>query len=254
MTRAIFSNSPLSGPTAHIAGTLPARVLDFVFANADFACYLALPFEHHATNVVVIFKRPVPNYHVQVQVPVRHSILLRTLLEPMSFTGNNLKISNSEACCIINASPHPDELRVQSPLTPCPKCDKPFRRPQNLKRHIMSLHLPCWIYCSRSGCSWRGHRKDELKRHLSKQKCGSKPWDNEYRIYEPKMILNWILKDQVPVGVGASYALVLAGEKAMELRKEEDWTDFWGGKGREDDMATELPGLLVGCTHSLVFT
>jgi Zinc finger, C2H2 type len=189
----------------------------------------------------------------------------------MSF--NDLKISNSEACRVISASPHPDELRVQvrwfvsmvqlpvflmfkliplhctlkSSPTPCPKCNKPFRRQQDLKRHIMSVHLPCWIYCSRSGCTWRGHRKDKLKRHLWKQKCGSKAWDKQYQIYEPKMILNWILKDQVPVGVGASYALVLAAEKATELRKEGEWTDFWGGKGREDDMATELPGLLMGC-------
>ena len=178
------------------------------------------------------------------------------------------KISNSEGCCIVNASPHPGELQVQvrwflsvvqapvlrhtltfklTPPRPCPQCCKPFRRQQELKRHIMSVHLPCWVYCSRSGCTWRGHRKDNLKRHLSKKKCGSKPWDKEYQIYEPKMILNWILKDQVPVGVGASYALVLAGEKATELRKEEEWTDFWGGKGRKVNVAIEHPAHLVGC-------
>jgi hypothetical protein len=81
---------------------------------------------------------------------------------------------------------------------------------------------------------------------LQKQKCGSKPWDKEYQIYDPKMILNWILKGQVPVGIGASYALVLVGEKAMELRKEKDWTDFWGGGGKAD-MLIEYSPLLEGC-------
>ncbi|KAH9957656.1 hypothetical protein BGW80DRAFT_1380299, partial [Lactifluus volemus] len=200
----------------------------------------------------------------------------------MSF--NDLKISNSEDCCIINASPHPDELRIQvrwflsmvqapvlrqtltlislhstlkSSLTPCPKCDKPFRRMLDLKRHILSVHLPCWVYCSRSGCTWRGHRKDQLKRHLYKQKCGSKPWDQEYKIFEPRIMLNWILKDHIPVGVAASYALVFVGERAVELRKEMDWMDLWGRRGRmySSDMAIEPPavGLIRNRQHHMTY-
>jgi hypothetical protein len=163
----------------------------------------------------------------------------------------------------------------------CPKCEKPYGRLQELKRHIMSLHLPCWIYCPRSGCSWRGHRKDKLRIHLREQKCGSvpvaeqcqasepiyldrtskgvrrqfrrqsrdqkhgsKPRDEQYQIYEANMITEWILKDKIPVAVAASYALVFAGEMAQKLRKEEVWADLWGQKGRKGDMATQPPGLV----------
>ncbi|KAI0246465.1 hypothetical protein BJV78DRAFT_1254569, partial [Lactifluus subvellereus] len=125
----------------------------------------------------------------------------------------------------------------------CPKCEKPYRRRQDLRRHIMTIHLPCSIYCPYSRCSWRGNRTDEFRKHLSVRKCSSKQ-DKPCRIYDSKMIADWILKDQVPVGVGASYVLVFVGEKARQLRKVEDWEDLWGGKGRKMDDATQPPALV----------
>jgi hypothetical protein len=80
--------------------------------------------------------------------------------------------------------------------------------------------------------------------HLKEQKCFSKPKDKQYQIYEANMIAEWILKDQVPVGVGACYAAFLVGEKAVKLQKVEDWADAWGGKRREVDSATQIPALV----------
>jgi hypothetical protein len=108
----------------------------------------------------------------------------------------------------------------------------------------MSIHLPSSIYCPYSRCSWRGDRKDKFRRHLRRQKCGSKPEDKPRQIYDSKMIADWILKDQVPAGVGASYALVFVGEKAKELRKVEDWKDLWGGKGRKVVEVAQPPALV----------
>jgi hypothetical protein len=104
----------------------------------------------------------------------------------------------------------------------CPKCKKTCGRWHDLKRHIMLHHLPCWIYCPRSGCSWRGDRKDKFRMHLKEQKCLSKPQDKQYQIYEAIMITEWILKDQVPVGVGACYAAFPVGEEAVKLQKVGD--------------------------------
>jgi Zinc finger, C2H2 type len=116
------------------------------------------------------------------------------------------------------------------PLVYCPECKVSFKRKQELRRHILSLHLPCWIYCPYSRCSWRGHRKEDFQKHLNDQKCGPKPERKQYEIYLTDLILDWILEG-VPVERAARYALDFVAERALELGKGEEWGNLWGNRG-----------------------
>ncbi|KAI0003325.1 hypothetical protein BJV74DRAFT_524693 [Russula compacta] len=126
----------------------------------------------------------------------------------------------------------------QPPLF-CPECrEQVGYRQQNLKRHILSMHLPCWVHCPHPSCSWRGTRKEELDRHMVKENCGPRPERGQYQVYDTKLILSWILEDNTPVEVAARYALDFVGERAKELGKEEAWKDLWGrpSQGRRFDI------------------
>ena len=111
----------------------------------------------------------------------------------------------------------------------CPECKKQVGyRQQDLRRHILSMHLPCCIFCPYPSCAWRGSRKQGLKKHLDKNKCGPRPVQEQCQIYDTKLILGWILEDDTPVQVAASYALEFVGERARELGKAGMWSDLWG--------------------------
>lgn len=121
-----------------------------------------------------------------------------------------------------------DGTANQSPML-CPECKEQVGyRQQELRRHLLSNHLPCWICCPYPSCSWRGTRKEELKKHLIKDKCGPMPEREQYQIYNTNLILGWILEDDTPVQVAASYALDFVGERARELGKVESWRNLWG--------------------------
>jgi hypothetical protein len=92
----------------------------------------------------------------------------------------------------------------------------------------LSMHLPRCIFCPYPSCTWRGTRTQELKRHLDKNKCGPRPEQEEYQIYDTNLILGWILEGDTPIRVAASYALDFVGERAKELGKVETWSDLWG--------------------------
>lgn len=116
----------------------------------------------------------------------------------------------------------------QSPVL-CPECKEHVGyRQQELRRHLLSIHLPCWICCPYPSCTWRGTRKEELKKHLIKDKCGPRPVREQYQIYNTNLILGWILEDDTPVQVAASYALDFVRERARELGKVESWSNLWG--------------------------
>jgi len=111
----------------------------------------------------------------------------------------------------------------------CPGCGiQVGHRLQNLKRHILSTHLPCWIYCPYPLCAWRGSRNEEFERHLTKNQCGPKPSREQYQIYDTNLVLDLILEAGTSVDVAASYALDFVAERAMELGKGEEWRDRWG--------------------------
>jgi hypothetical protein len=99
-----------------------------------------------------------------------------------------------------------------------------------LERHILSLHLPCWIACP--CCFWRGSRREELVRHSEKSECAltfEKPHKRIqyriYQIYDTKLILDWILDDLLPVNIAANFALGFVKERAWELGREEVWAE-----------------------------
>ena len=102
-----------------------------------------------------------------------------------------------------------------------------FNRYQDLEKHIQAVHLPCWIFCPHPGCTWRGSRMDDFKKHLETQKCGSKPERLQCQIYDVKMITG-LMKNQVCAGVAQEIAVGLVKERALELGREEWLMDPWG--------------------------
>jgi len=113
----------------------------------------------------------------------------------------------------------------------CPKCNKACGRPQDVWRHVLSAHLPCWLHCPYSPCPWRGHRKENFKTHL-RAHPGADPNFGPFHVYETKVILGWI-KDGTPVEIAAAYALGFVSEKAHELGLVEDWENLWGGREKK---------------------
>lgn len=93
------------------------------------------------------------------------------------------------------------------------------------------------MYCPGATCTWRGTRKEELRKHVDKGQCLSLEEEKheQYMIYEPKLILDCIFEDTGIVTpstskleVATMYALAFVAERAMELQKTEMWEDLWG--------------------------
>jgi len=72
---------------------------------------------------------------------------------------------------------------------------------------------------------------DKFKKHLHTQRCGQKPADDqEYQIYNVKMVLNWIKNSQGNefLSTAQAFAVDLVKERALELGKQEWLQDPWG--------------------------
>ncbi|KAI0250314.1 hypothetical protein BJV78DRAFT_589997 [Lactifluus subvellereus] len=110
----------------------------------------------------------------------------------------------------------------------CPECDRQCGRLQELKRHILSFHLPCWIYCPYGPCAWRGHREEDFKAHWDEHECGPKPPQEQHMIYDKNLVLDLILVRRQPVEAVVRYVLDFVFEKALELGTAEEWADPWG--------------------------
>ena len=125
------------------------------------------------------------------------------------------------------ASPRLDTL-VSTQV--CSACGKIAKRRQDMHRHIQLAHLPCWIFCPHSGCTWRGTRMDALERHWEKQKCGSKSEGSQCRIYNTKLALSWSedLTSADAVSTAQNIAVDLVKERALELGRQEWLKDPWG--------------------------
>ena len=94
------------------------------------------------------------------------------------------------------------------------------------------------MYCSGAACTWRGTRKEELRKH-NKGQCPTLAEEKheQYLIYEPKVILDCIFEDpgsgtvtpsNSRLEVATTYALAFVAERAIELQKTEMWEDLWG--------------------------
>jgi hypothetical protein len=71
---------------------------------------------------------------------------------------------------------------------------------------------------------------DDFDRHLTTQKCGPKPDEPHYQIYNVKMVLSWIKSaDRDDVILAAkNFAVDLVKERGLELGKQEWLEDPWG--------------------------
>lgn len=129
-----------------------------------------------------------------------------------------------------------DTNLVSARKWPCKMCltssREFFDRRQDLDRHIQRIHLPCWVYCPYSPCTWRGCRVDELQKHLDQQKCNQyyteQPGD--YRIYDVKTILEMIrdAESDESVQKARDLAVDFVRERAMELGKHGWFVEPWG--------------------------
>ncbi|KAH9961577.1 hypothetical protein BC827DRAFT_327650 [Russula dissimulans] len=115
------------------------------------------------------------------------------------------------------------------PSVVCPKCEKKCGRAQELQRHILSSHLPCWIHCPLSPCPWRGHRKEDFKAHLRVWHTVADPNDGPFAsfVYDTNIVLE-LIKNGTSIDNAAGIALVLVSEKSHELGMVEEWEDLWG--------------------------
>jgi len=76
---------------------------------------------------------------------------------------------------------------------------------------------------------------DEFQRHLTTQKCGPRPaQEQQYQIYNVKMVMNWIKNSPGVnfISTAQSFAVDLVKERALELGKQEWLNDPWGRSGR----------------------
>ncbi|KAI0253396.1 hypothetical protein BJV78DRAFT_208054 [Lactifluus subvellereus] len=170
-----------------------------------------LPFMDNSVICFTLGNSPEPSsFEVGGSLPKRRRRYLMRLI-PMQI----LPISTPSLTCL---------------RCPWPTCTGAFRRPQDLRRHILSFHLPCWIYCPT--CFWRGDRCEDFNRHLKNKKCGPKPPREQYEIYNTKLVLEWILEDNVRVETAVRYALNFVQERALELGKAQEWRDTFGRRGK----------------------
>ncbi len=119
----------------------------------------------------------------------------------------------------------------------CPRCRKPFRRPQDRKRHLQS-HLPFWIGCSYDGCPWRGYRLDTFRKHWSSEHQSTSQVADESgsKLYDPGPLVEGIVRDSVSIGDAENWAVTRIREIASALGKQELLTDPWGRKGKRKDL------------------
>lgn len=72
---------------------------------------------------------------------------------------------------------------------------------------------------------------DEFERHLDTQQCGSKPKEEQqYQIYNAKMVISWIKNSQGGdvVTTVQNLAVDLVKERAIVLGRQEWLNDPWG--------------------------
>ncbi|KAH8993531.1 hypothetical protein EDB92DRAFT_417040 [Lactarius akahatsu] len=115
---------------------------------------------------------------------------------------------------------------------PCPDCGAEYRRPQEIKRHLL-LHLPCWIACSFDGCTWRGYRLDTFRRHWYSEHRSTSQVPDEVgsKLYEPGPLVEGIVGGSVSMGDAENRAITWIKNIALVLDKEELFMDPWGQKG-----------------------
>jgi len=135
----------------------------------------------------------------------------------------------------VAGAPRPDPSQQSLVCSECGTSES-FNRQLDLDRHFQSFHLPCWLFCPYPGCRWRGDRVDEFQRHLNTKNCGPRPTqEQQYQIYNVKMVMNWIKDSQGNILLTArNFAVDLVKERALQLGRQEWLDDPWGRSGRRN--------------------
>ncbi|KAH9064011.1 hypothetical protein EDB87DRAFT_1820639 [Lactarius vividus] len=111
----------------------------------------------------------------------------------------------------------------------CPICHDIFTRWQDRDRHLVT-HLPHWIHCPISNCTWRGNRVRQFEDHWGREhRSYHIPGRNQFEIFDPQEFVNQINAGTIPVvATGRAIERVLA--KAGQLGKPSMSKDPWGWK------------------------
>lgn len=115
----------------------------------------------------------------------------------------------------------------------CPVCPALLGRLQDRKRHKLS-HLPQWLQCPDPGCSWRGDRWENLKKHRLKVHPSISQESDKCKciIYDPWPLVKMIT-DNTTFEDARNRAISLVEKRAIEVGKLELWGNFWGRKERK---------------------
>ena len=155
-------------------------------------------------------------------------VFITTLNREYQFIAETLTSPNST----YTFPTSPSTSTPKPTLSVCLVCGKESGRKQELRRHLLSFHLPNWICCPHSRCPWRGHRTEDLKSHLkthpNRRNTLPKHSRGQYMIYNKDLILDWILKDKEPVETVVEYALDFVYERALERKMIREWRDLFG--------------------------
>ena len=135
---------------------------------------------------------------------------------------------------------HPHPVSTFKPeIFTCRACGQTAKRQQELDRHYQYLHLPCWVFCPLEGCTYRGERPDEFKKHFDRHfnihqpkhdQKPSLPSEEQYTIYNVKVVLDWIKDWQGNDFLRAvqEWALDAVKARAFELGRQEWLENPWG--------------------------
>jgi hypothetical protein len=124
-------------------------------------------------------------------------------------------------------------------------CGDVYKRCQELRRHLLDVHLPDSICCPDSTCPWHGTRKETLHKHIKGSKnCGPKPeWVQQYEIYDTELILQKLLVELVPFETVETLALEFIEERARELEKVDAWGPLSKWRKLTSQVLVEMHGV-----------
>ncbi|KAH8990326.1 hypothetical protein EDB92DRAFT_1865879 [Lactarius akahatsu] len=111
----------------------------------------------------------------------------------------------------------------------CPICHGIFTRWQDRDRHLVT-HLPHWVHCPISNCTWRGNRVRQFEDHWGRDHGSYHiPGRKQFEIFDPQEFVNQINTGTIPaVAAGRAIERILA--KARQLQKPSMSADPWGWK------------------------
>lgn len=120
----------------------------------------------------------------------------------------------------------------------CHICTESFTRRQERDRHELT-HVPYFMHCPLSHCTWRGNRASSFKKHWQRadhrnyhEHYGHTPERSQIQTFDPWLILNQIINGAISLREGEVQAIGLVQVKASQLQKPSMWKDPWGRNKR----------------------